>query len=104
MTPGGVATLTERACAIFPALEGASFVRAWAGLRPVSRDALPWLGPVPDLERLFVAAGHGRNGILLAPITAERLRDQILGKRDTTEGNPFLPTPERFAALRPPAA
>ena len=82
MTAEGVATLVARARAVFPAIEDATFGRAWAGLRPVSRDGLPWLGAVPGVEDLFVAAGHGRNGVLLSPITAERICEEMLGKRD----------------------
>lgn len=82
VTAEGVATLLARARAVFPAIEHATFGRAWAGLRPVSRDGLPWLGAVPGAEDLFVAAGHGRNGVLLSPITAERICEEMLGKRD----------------------
>lgn len=81
VTAEGVASLLARSRALFPPLEEASFVRAWAGLRPVARDGRPRVGAVEGVEGLFVAAGHGRNGVLLAPITAERLRDALLGKR-----------------------
>lgn len=81
VTAAGVAKLLEAAAAIVPALGQARFERAWAGLRPVSVDGRPWIGPVSEREGLFVAAGHGRNGILLSPLTAERLRDAVLGKR-----------------------
>ena len=83
VTAEGVALLLERARALFPALESASFDRAWAGLRPVEATGWPRVGAT-GLEDLFVAAGHGRNGVLLAPITAERLRDVITGKRPRT--------------------
>ena len=80
VTAEGVAQLLERARALFPALKDATFVRAWAGLRPVDAKHWPRVGAT-DVESLFVAAGHGRNGVLLAPITAERLRDMMTGKR-----------------------
>jgi len=81
VTAEGVALLLERARALFPAIEEATFVRAWAGLRPVSTSGWPQVGAVPGVDGLYVAAGHARNGVLLAPITAERLRDVLLGKR-----------------------
>lgn len=80
VTARGVAELLERARALFPDLASATFVRAWAGLRPVEEHRWPRVGAT-DVEDLFVAAGHGRNGVLLAPITAERLRDMVTGKR-----------------------
>lgn len=81
VTADGIATLLARARRVFPALADATFGRAWAGLRPVSCDRVPWLGPVPEVAGLSIAAGHGRNGVLLSPLTAERMRDEVLGKR-----------------------
>ncbi|MEM9176648.1 MAG: glycine oxidase ThiO [Myxococcota bacterium] len=83
VTAEGVAQLLDRARALFPALETASFERAWAGLRPVDARGWPRVGAL-DVDDLFVAAGHGRNGVLLSPITAERIRDLITGKRPRT--------------------
>ncbi len=85
VTAEGVAGLVERACRYLPALRGATFERAWAGLRPVSSDGLPWIGSVPQYSGLVVAAGHGRNGVLLAPLTAERIRDELLGKGSSAD-------------------
>lgn len=45
--------------------------RSWAGLRPATPDGLPILGPVPGHDEAFLATGHYRNGILLAPVTGE---------------------------------
>ena len=49
----------------------------WVGHRPGSRDDAPILGPGP-LERLVYATGHHRNGILLAPITADTIARLVL--------------------------
>ncbi len=81
VTADGVATLVGHAKRILPSLGEARFDRAWAGLRPVSADGVPWIGAFAERSGLFVAAGHGRNGILLSPLTAERVRDAVLGKR-----------------------
>jgi glycine oxidase len=80
VTAGGVAWLLEKARSVFPGLADACFGQAWAGLRPVSVDGLPSIGALPGLEGLLVAAGHGRNGVLLAPITARLIADEWLGK------------------------
>ncbi len=63
----------------------------WAGLRPHSHNGLPVLGPT-STEGFYVAGGHFRHGILLAPITARLMSALILGKRPAMDLAPFLPT------------
>lgn len=70
--------LAEGAAELMPALADARVVESWAGLRPLSEDGLPILGPDPELRGLFYATGHGRNGILFAPLTGHVLADLIL--------------------------
>lgn len=69
--------LAEHAAALVPALAEAPVVESWAGLRPMTPDGWPILGPAPELEGLFYNTGHGRNGILLAPQTARIIADHI---------------------------
>jgi glycine oxidase len=64
-------------------------LRAWAGLRPYTSDELPLLGPVPEVEEVVVATGHHRNGILLAPVTAQLLRELIVDGRTSIPLAPF---------------
>jgi glycine oxidase len=71
-----VAQLLAAAEAVLPG-EVRSTGRAWAGVRPMSPDAWPMIGPTG--EGLFVAAGHSRNGWLLAPITAEIISAYVFG-------------------------
>ena len=52
----------------------------WAGLRPYPPDGLPIIGPVPGLDGLVVATGHGRMGITLAPPTGEAVASIVLGR------------------------
>lgn len=63
---------------IAPGLAKSEIAESWAGLRPFAANGLPIIGPVPDYEGLFVATAHYRNGILLAPITAKLVADQIV--------------------------
>jgi glycine/D-amino acid oxidase-like deaminating enzyme len=49
-------------------------------LRPGSPDKLPFLGRVPGLENLFLAAGHFRSGILLSPATGMVVKELLLGQ------------------------
>lgn len=70
-TAAGVHRLLHDAITVLPALEEAELVEATARLRPGSPDNAPLLGPLPGVAGLFLATGHYRNGILLAPLTAE---------------------------------
>lgn len=72
--------LREFAARLAPALAAAPLEHSWAGLRPGSADGLPYLGPVPGLDNLFVAAGHFRSGIQLSPATGLLLKELLLGQ------------------------
>ncbi len=92
LTAGGVFALLESAWRALPAIEELAIDEFWVGFRPGSRDDLPILGATP-VEGLMLASGHHRNGILLAPITAEAVAQQVL------TGRP-LPGTERFGIDR----
>jgi glycine oxidase len=63
---------------LVPALGEARVLEAWAGLRPGTPDDLPILGAT-SVPGYFVASGHFRDGILLAPVTAHVMRQVITG-------------------------
>ncbi|MGH9778294.1 MAG: glycine oxidase ThiO [Candidatus Acidiferrales bacterium] len=96
LTPGGLRQLLSAAIELVPAAASLPFADAWAGLRPDSPDHLPILGAT-DIENYFVATGHYRNGILLAPITAQLVGDVVLGCKPQI-------SLESFSPLRFPAA
>ena len=75
------------------ALDQCAFLEAWAGLRPYTTDRLPIVGAT-SIEGLYVATGHFRHGILLAPITAHLMAELILRGRTAFDLAPF--TPRRF--------
>jgi glycine oxidase len=77
ITAGGMLTLLEAAWRAIPAIEELPIDEIWVGHRPGSRDDAPVLGRGP-LEGLFYATGHHRNGILLAPVTADAMAKLIL--------------------------
>jgi glycine oxidase len=77
VTAGGLLTLLEAAWRAVPAVEELPVDEIWVGHRPGSRDDAPILGPGP-LDGLFYATGHHRNGILLAPLTADAMARLIL--------------------------
>lgn len=70
--------LRAEAFSLAPILADWPLQSAWAGLRPVSADGLPLLGRVPGWDNVHLATGHGRNGILLTPITGALMADHLL--------------------------
>lgn len=81
--------LREFAINLIPALASAPLLDHWAGLRPRTNDGFPYLGRVPGLPSAYVAAGHFRAGIVLAPATAQVMADMILGKTPVIDMTPF---------------
>jgi glycine oxidase len=77
-----------------PELGEAKIIEAWTGLRPTLPDELPALGR-GALDGYFIATGHYRNGILLAPITAKVMAQVIRGERPECDLASF--SPARFA-------
>jgi len=82
------------AIALVPELHNAKILEDWAGLRPGTPDALPILGPTAT-PGYYVATGHFRDGILLAPITAQIMADVITGTGCPYDLTPF--SPDRFS-------
>lgn len=93
ITAGGIGLLLASAIALVPALEQFEMVETWSGLRPDTPDHLPVLGRC-QVENLYLATGHFRNGILLAPITARLITECLMGSPSQTDLEPF--SPERF--------
>ena len=86
--------LRQRAAALLPALgdlTAAPQVESWAGLRPAAADRLPLIGRLPGSNHQWMAAGHYRNGILLAPATAVALTDLLEDKPSAVDLTPFDP-------------
>ena len=94
ITAGGREFLVENALEIAPRLINLQISQQWAGLRPFAADGLPILGAFPEIENLYVATAHYRNGILLAPKTAEILADMIVGNTESKYLKIF--SPRRF--------
>jgi glycine oxidase len=82
--------LVSAAAKYLPALASAPILQSWAGLRPGTPDDLPIIGPT-NTPRLFVATGHFRNGILLAPITAQIMADLVQGRPFSQDIRAFSP-------------
>lgn len=90
-TAEGLEHIHARAAALCPTLADAAIHSSWAGLRPITPDLLPIMGADPERERVIYACGHSRNGILLAPLTAEVVADIISGVRPRHDIAQFRP-------------
>lgn len=77
-TVDGVTTLLDAARALVPALKEASFINVRVGLRPGGIDDLPIVGRSTVLPGLIYATAHYRNGVLLAPLTAQLVRAIVM--------------------------
>ncbi len=79
-TAAGIQGLLDLSIRLLPSLAKATLEKTWAGLRPGSPDGLPFIGIVPGIENLYVAAGHFRAGIQLSPGSALLLMEMLLGQ------------------------
>ena len=91
ITAKGLLSILEGAVRLAPLVSEFRFLRAWAGLRPDTPDHLPILG-YGEIENLVFATGHFRNGILLAPVTAEIIADLILKGSTSWPMEAYRPT------------
>jgi len=97
VTGEGLRSILEGATQLAPLVRELHFERAWAGLRPDTADHLPVLG-YGEITNLVFATGHFRNGILLAPITAEIVADLIV--RNSTRHALYAYRPTRFSGRK----
>jgi glycine oxidase len=86
--PATIQRLHRAALKLVPKLADAKILEDWAGLRPGTPDNLPILGET-DIPGYYVATGHFRDGILLAPITAQVMADVIEGRKPEYDLAPF---------------
>ncbi|NLG87478.1 MAG: FAD-binding oxidoreductase, partial [Firmicutes bacterium] len=90
----GIRTVLRHGARILPVLDKLHIIRTFAGLRPYTPDGLPYLGRLPGVDNLYIAAGHEGDGIALAPITGKLMAELI------TSGTTSIPlsefAPDRF--------
>jgi D-amino-acid dehydrogenase len=72
-----------------PALERTQTLQVWAGLRPCTPDSLPFLGRAPAYDNVLVAAGHGHNGMGLAPTGGQLIAQILEGSPPVMDVAPF---------------
>lgn len=96
-TASGVKSLLEAVCDLLPHASTAHLASARAGLRPATPDGLPVVGWSSSVPRLMYATGHYRNGVLLAPLTAQIVADAVLDDRRDSAFD--VTDPARFGRL-----
>jgi glycine oxidase len=97
VTAGGVFQLLRAAWELLPGIDELELTETVAGLRPGTPDNAPLIGPT-GIDGLILATGHYRNGILLAPVTADAVVGLLTDGRLPDEAAPF--TPQRFGGER----
>jgi glycine oxidase len=90
-TEEALASLKASAVGLLPALVDAEVVGHWAGLRPGSPEGIPFIGPVPGHDGLWLNCGHFRNGLVLAPASCQLLTDLLLGREPIIDPTPYAP-------------
>jgi len=90
VTAGGVHHVLSLALSLFPALRDAPISATWSGFRPATPNDRPMLGET-SIPRLFIATGHHRNGILLAPETSRLVADLVATGKCDRDVSEFAP-------------
>ncbi|TWH64429.1 glycine oxidase [Azomonas agilis] len=82
-------SLLNSAVELLPELANAQIIKHWAGLRPGSPEGIPYIGPVPEYEGLWLNCGHFRNGLVLAPASCQLLTELVLQQPTSIDPSPY---------------
>ena len=88
-TAAGVREVLGEALRVAPGLADAEIREIRVGLRPLTSDTLPVLGPVPGVDGVFLVTGHGPSGLTLGPYSGKLVAGQMLGKPPESDLTPF---------------
>ncbi|MCG5516184.1 MULTISPECIES: FAD-binding oxidoreductase [unclassified Ectothiorhodospira] len=88
-TEAAAQTFHAAAARLVPALVDLPIEKHWAGLRPGSPQGIPYIGPHPEVEGLFVNAGHYRNGVVMSIGACRLLTDLIMGQSPICDPSPY---------------
>lgn len=89
LTAAGVREVLDEALRVAPGLAGWEIHEMRVGLRPLTQDGLPILGPVPGVEGVYLATGHGPAGLQLGPYSGKLTADLMLGRTAEIDLTPF---------------
>jgi len=90
-TDEGIDYILKGALTMVPSLMDVELVRRTACLRPLSADELPIIGKVPGWDNVYLATGHGAEGILLSAVTARIITDLIVKGNTSISIEPLAP-------------
>lgn len=88
-TAAGIHEVLEEALRVAPGLAEAKIEEIRVGLRPFTRDSLPILGPVPNVENIYLATGHGPTGLQLGPYSGKIVADLMTDQGPETDITAF---------------
>jgi glycine oxidase len=82
-------TLVDFPTQLLPGLGDCAVVNHWAGLRPGKSDGIPVIGGHPEIKGLYLNTGHFRNGVVMAPASAQLLLDIMMGRTSFTRPDAY---------------
>lgn len=88
-TPEAKNQISNFALNLLPALKDYPLVKHWAGLRPGTQNGVPYIDKHPEISNLSINAGHFRNGLAMAPASAQLMVDLILGRPTSVDPGPY---------------
>lgn len=88
-TPEAQRQISDFALKLLPALKNYPLVKQWAGIRPGTHDGIPYIDRHPGISNLSINAGHFRNGLAMAPASAQLMADLILGRPTSVGPKPY---------------
>lgn len=81
--------LSHFATELFPALKDFPIIKHWAGLRPGTKQGIPYIDKHPEIKNLSINAGHFRNGLVMGPASAKLMADLILDRKPCVDPEPY---------------
>ncbi len=81
--------LTNFAVTLLPALKHYPLTNHWAGLRPATAHGIPYIDRYPDLDNVYINAGHFRNGLVMGPASAQLMVDIVLNRPTAVAPEPY---------------
>lgn len=88
-TPKAKDQISNFALTLFPTLKDYPLIGHWAGIRPGSPNGIPYIDKHPEISNLSINAGHFRNGLAMAPASAQLMADLILNRPPCVEPEPY---------------
>lgn len=74
---------------LLPILKDFPLIDHWAGLRPGTKQGIPYIGKHPEIKNLAINAGHFRNGLVMGPASAQLMADLILDRKPCIDPEPY---------------